>query len=253
MAGAAAVQQRRRERGRHEPGRERVSDRPVRADRFAIGPTRQRVVAPECGALTAESGIVAMRSGLAVQARAHHHHVGFQLDQRVVVEAEAAHRARREVLRDRVGPLHDESSDERDGVRMLEVERDVALADVQAVVHRRAFESVRVVGTECVHAQEVGPRLRLDPQHRRAVLREVARRDRARGARAELQQSNAGPRLPALGRRVGPSGPPTTDARPGRAGAASPSAARTTTNERGNRSMPSTGPKNSRAASCADA
>ena len=44
-AGAAAVQQRRRERGRHEPGRERVGDRAVRADRFAIGPTRERVVA----------------------------------------------------------------------------------------------------------------------------------------------------------------------------------------------------------------
>ena len=134
------------------------------------------------------------------------------------------HRARREVLGDRVGPLDDESPHERDRVRVLEVERDVALADVQAVVHRRAFEAVRVVRTERVHAQEVGPRLRLDPQHRRAVLGEVARRDRARGARAELQESNAGPRLPGLGRGSAPPGPPTTDARPGRAGAASPSA-----------------------------
>ena len=148
-----------------------------------------------------------MRSGLAVQARAHHHQVGLQLDQRVVVEAEAAHRPRREVLRDRVGPLDDEPSHERDGVRMLEVERDVALADVEPVVHRRAFESVRVVGTECVHAQEVGPRLRLDPQHRRAVLREVARRDRARGARAELEDVRMPAHaFPAFGRGVGPPG-----------------------------------------------
>ena len=117
-----------------------------------LGPTGSRsgqpvsvVVARERGALTAEAGVVAVRSGLAVEARAHHHDVRTDFGERVVVEPEAAHRARCEVLRDRVGPLHDQAAYERDGIRLLQVERDVALADVEPVVHRRALEPVRVV------------------------------------------------------------------------------------------------------------
>ena len=77
---------------------------------------------------------------------------------------------------------------------MLEVERDAPFPDVEAVEHRRAFEAVRVVGTERVHPQEVGPAARLDAQHRRAVLHEVTGRDRARRSRSELDDVRAVPR-----------------------------------------------------------
>ena len=98
-----------------------------------------------------------MRTGLAVEARADHHQVGLDPRQRVVVEAEALHGAWGVVLGDRVGPLDDESLHDLDGRGVLQVQRDVALAHVEAVVHRRAFEAVRVVGPEGVDAQEVGP------------------------------------------------------------------------------------------------
>ena len=107
--------------------------------------------------------------------------------ERVVVEPEALHGPGREVLGDGVGPLVDEAPHERDRVGVLEVQRDVALPDVQRVVHRRALEAVRVVGPERVDPEEVRAAPRLDPQHRGAVLDEVAGRDRAGGARAELE------------------------------------------------------------------
>ena len=79
-ARAAAVMQPRGERGRDKPGRETVGDRPVRADRLAIGPAGERVVARERGALSAETGIVLVRPGLTVQARTDHDEIG--LDRR---------------------------------------------------------------------------------------------------------------------------------------------------------------------------
>ena len=186
-----------RERGRDVARRERVGDRAVRADGLAVGPAGERVVAAERGALAAEAGVVLVRTGLAVEARADHHEVGLDRGERVVVEAEALHRLGRVVLGDRVAPLGDEPLHERDRFGLLQVERDVLLADVEPVVHRRALEAVRIVGRHRVRAQEVGPRLRLDAQHGRAVLDEVARRDRAGRARAELEDLQALPRAPA--------------------------------------------------------
>ena len=78
----------------------------------------------------------------------------------------------------------------------LRLKRDVALPDVQLVVHRRALEPVRVVGSERVHAEEVGSAPRLDPQHRGALLDEVAGRDRPGRARAELEDAHPGPGAP---------------------------------------------------------
>ena len=117
-AGAPAVVQPGRERGRDVARRERVGDRAVRSARLAVGPAGERVVARERRALAAEPGVVLVRPGLAVQARAHHHEVGPERDERVVVETEALHRARREVLGDRVGPLDDEPAHELDRVRL---------------------------------------------------------------------------------------------------------------------------------------
>ena len=231
------------------------------------GPTGSRsgqpvsaVVAGERGALAAEAGVVLVRSGLAVEARADHDEVGLDRGQRVVVEAEAAHRARREVLGDRVGPLDDEPAHELDRLRVLQVEGDVALADVEAVEHRRALEPVRVLRPQRVDAQEVGPALRLDAQHGGAVLDEVARGDRAGGARAELDDVDAVPRRTA---RRGPRGhrraarrerPAAVDRRRGRRGGrpARPRRRRCGRRRscRGNRSMSPTGPKKSRDASC---
>ncbi len=109
-SGTAAVVEPRGERGRDVPRGERIGDRAVGADGLAVGPAGERVVARERGALAAEPGVVLVRAGLAVQACADHHEVGLVLGERVVVEAEALHRARREVLGDRVRPLGDESS-----------------------------------------------------------------------------------------------------------------------------------------------
>ena len=52
---------------------ERVGDGPERADRLAVGPTGEDVVAAERRSLAAEARVVAVRAGLALQARAHHH------------------------------------------------------------------------------------------------------------------------------------------------------------------------------------
>ena len=68
--GAAAVQEPGRERGGDEARRERVGDRAVRADGLAVGPAGEEVVARERRALAAEAGVVAVRPGLAVEARA---------------------------------------------------------------------------------------------------------------------------------------------------------------------------------------
>ena len=184
----------------------------------------------------------------------------------VVVEPESPHRPGREVLGHRVGPFDRESPDQFDGLRVLEVERDVSFPDVQAVVHRRPLEAVRVLRSERVDAQEVGPARALDPQHRRPVLGEVPRRDRPRRARPELQDPQPVPRRPTSGvgaivaairreshQRVGEEvvEPRAGAGADGRAGAASPSADRMTTNDRGKRSSSPTGPKNPRASSCA--
>ncbi len=53
---------------------------------------------------------------------------GFDRDQRLVVEAEAAHGLGREVLRHGVGPLDNEAAHELDGLRVLEIQGDVELA-----------------------------------------------------------------------------------------------------------------------------
>ncbi len=177
------VQQRGGQRGGDEPGCERVGDGAERTDRLAVGPTGQVVEARERRALAAEAGIVAVRPGLAVEARADHHEIGLVDDEVVVREPEAAHRPRREVLADGVGPLDDEPLGERVSVGMLEVERDGALAAVERVEH------VGVVAG----AEEVGPARRLDPHDRRAVLGEVPRGDRPRRPRPELEDPRPRP------------------------------------------------------------
>ena len=156
---------------------------PYGPDGFAIGPAGEGVVSRERGALAAEAGVVLVRSGLAVQARADHHEVGLDRGERVVVETEALHRTRREVLGDRVGPLDDEPPHELDRSGLLEVEREVALADVEAVVHRRALEPVRVA--------------RVGERHRRAGSRVASSTRcaaRSRRARRSSASRSAPPR-----------------------------------------------------------
>ena len=100
------------ERGRDVARRERVGDRAVGPDGLAVGPAGQEVESGEGGALTTEPRVVAVRTGLAEQAGAQHHQVGLVSGQGVVVEAEALHRTRREVLGDGVGPLVDQAPGE---------------------------------------------------------------------------------------------------------------------------------------------
>ena len=58
---------------------------------------------------------------------------------------------------------------------MLEVEQHVTFRGVEAVEHGRAFEAVRIVGSECVDPQEVGSTFGLDAHNGGAVLGEVPR------------------------------------------------------------------------------
>ena len=135
-----------------------------------------------------------MGTGLALETGAQHHEVGSRRRERVVVHAEAAHRLRREVLRDRVGPLEREALGDLDGSRVLHVEGDAELADVQRVEHVAALEPVRVLGGQRVGAQEVRPGLGFHLDDRGAVLGEVTGGDGARGTRPELEDPGASPR-----------------------------------------------------------
>ena len=103
------------------------------------------VEARERGALRSEAGIVAVRPSLTIHARRDHHQVALLRRERGVVESEAAHRLRREVLRDRVAPFEREALRDIDGPRVLHVEGDAELAGVQRVEHVAALEPVRVL------------------------------------------------------------------------------------------------------------
>ena len=191
LAGAAAVEEGRGQQERREARRERVGDRAEGADGLAVGPAGQVIEAGERRALPAEARVVALGARLAVQARADHQQVGALLHQRGVVEPPLRHRAGREVLRHRIGPEREPARD-RHPLGAREVERHGELVGVQHREVVRAVEAAGRVGREAQRAQEVGALPRLDADHGRAVVGEVARRHRAGGAAAELEDGRAG-------------------------------------------------------------
>ena len=115
-----------------------------------------------------------MGTGLAEQAGAEHHQVGLALAERVVVESEALHGLGREVLGDGLGPFVDQAPGQPDAPRVLQVERDAELADVEGVEHLRGVEA-----GGGVRAQEIRAAPGLELDDRGPVLGEVAGGDGA--------------------------------------------------------------------------
>jgi len=97
-------------------------------------------------------------------------------------------------VRDDVGPVG-EAQRERDRFGMREIERDAPLVRIEQREGGRRVEIDGLAGARVREPQGIGARLRLDAHHRRALLGEVARRERAGGARAELE--DAEPRVDA--------------------------------------------------------
>ena len=158
-------------------------------------------------ALAAEPRIVALGTGLAVQAGRDHDEVRLVRREVGVAEAPASHRSGCEVLGHDVCPL---DKADRDPLRlgMLHVQRDGELVRVERREHRARVETL-LVRRDGVEPEEVGPDLGLDADHGRAVVGEVSGRERPGGAGAELEDLQAEERLPASrGVRSGEDAPP---------------------------------------------
>ena len=184
--GLLAVQERREDvRVRVHAGGD-VGDRQARLRRLLLG-ARDRDEAGLALDQQVVGLLVAVRAVVAVAGDVADDDAGLVRRQRVVRQAEARRRARRQVLHDDVGRFDDQPLEDRLRLRMLDVERQALLRAVGPDEMRREPAHALVVA-----AREIADAGALDLDDARAEVRELSRRERRGDRVLERDDGDAG-------------------------------------------------------------